>query len=109
MKRPVVTVLASLALTGLLPGGPALSQSPPPAYTRPAVSPYINLVRPDASAGVNYYGIVRPELEFRGNIRQLQQRQAELGTELVSQQQPSALPPTGHPVQFGNEGNYFFT
>ncbi len=42
-------------------------------YGQPPVSPYINLLRGGSSAGVNYYGIVRPQMYFRNTVQRLQQ------------------------------------
>jgi hypothetical protein len=87
-----------------------------PSVQRPAtlqplsspVSPYINLLRRDIAPVFNYYGTVRPELNFQRSLQSLQQQ--------VSSQQQSlsgleALPPgtlaTGHPAYFLNLGRYF--
>src|SRR4051794_19633319 len=48
---------------------------PGPRYTppsaRPAVSPYLNLTRTGTDPAINYYGIVRPQLEFNNSIQNL--------------------------------------
>ena len=46
----------------------AQPQNPPP------YSPYLNLNRPGATAAQNYFGLVRPELEFRNAYRVIQQQ-----------------------------------
>src|SRR3569623_537184 len=57
----------------------------------PYVSPYLNLVRPGADPGFNYYTLVQPELQqwqfnqqqrgaVQGLDRRLQQQQAEIMT-----------------------------
>src|SRR5216683_4037034 len=79
-----------------VPGNPA---------NRPAVSPYINLLRGGSSAGVNYYGLVRPEIEFRAGIQRNQQQ-------IVAGQQSyaeltSGQSTTGHPVRYMNHWSYF--
>ena len=38
---------------------------------RPTVSPYVNLLRGNGT-GLNYYGLVRPELQFGQSLQQLQ-------------------------------------
>jgi len=72
---------------------------------RPAVSPYINLLRGGSSGGVNYYGLVRPEIEFRSGIQRNQQQIA------ASQQSYSELAAgmstTGHPTRYMTHWNYF--
>ena len=37
---------------------------PRPASNVPSTSPYLNLLRPGGT-GINYYGLVRPEQDFR--------------------------------------------
>ena len=69
-----VGVLCTLADSG----APAQFQQPRfggiAPVTQPAVSPYINLLRRDNPAYLNYYGLVRPEVEFRNSINLLQQQ-----------------------------------
>jgi len=75
-------------------------------FYRPPLSPYLNLARP-GDAGINYYGLVRPQVQDAQSIQQLQQQQLQL------QQGATALDPTtggvitGHPTRFGNYGHYF--
>src|SRR4051812_45352389 len=69
----------SAGLLVTLAAGQAAAQGPaqgPPPITRPAVSPYLNLLRTDQPAGLNYYNLVRPQVEFRSSIGQLQQQTA---------------------------------
>jgi hypothetical protein len=92
------------------PGG--FAPPPPPGgayYSRPpAFSPYLNLLRGGGSSALNYYGLVRPEMQFRQSIQNLsgdvatnQQMVDSLGAQMIGQ---SA---TGHPTQFMNLGGYF--
>jgi len=92
------------------PGGYA--PPPPPGgayYSRPpAFSPYLNLLRGGGSPALNYYGLVRPEMQFRQSIQNLsgdvamnQQMVDSLGAQMIGQ---SA---TGHATQFMNLGGYF--
>jgi hypothetical protein len=78
---------------------------------KPAVSPYINILRTGSSPGINYYGIVRPEIAFRNQLFQVEGQQTALGNQISSQQQDlaraTALPPTGHPSGFMTQGKYF--
>jgi hypothetical protein len=78
------------------PGNPA---------NRPAVSPYINLLRGGSSAGVNYYGLVRPEIEFRSGIQRNQQ-QIAAGQQSYSEL-TAGLSTTGHPTRYMTHWNYF--
>ena len=51
------------------------SYSPPIVNPRPLISPYLNLgTRTGNNSAVNYYGIVRPQMENRQAIQQLQQQ-----------------------------------
>ena len=79
---------------------------------RPTVSPYINLFRNNnnASGVLNYYGLVRPQLDqqranqqFGQNLQQLQYQQGLQRSGLGVQQQRigySQLGTTGHPTTF---------
>ena len=74
--------------------------------TTPAYSPFLNLLRNDNPTFQNYYGLVRPEVEFRGNIRNLQRQEALTQDELAGTA-GSGLPGTGHRTAFLNTGGYF--
>jgi hypothetical protein len=74
--------------------------------SRPAVSPYLNLLRPGNSAGVNYYGLVKPQVEFRNNIQALQQQVTNNQT-AITDLTNATLPTTGHSTTFLNTGGYF--
>src|SRR5262245_56185746 len=76
--------------------------------TPPPYSPYLNLTRRGNQA-VNYYGLVRPEVEARTAIRGLQGQVAQLRTQEVSPQPgiSTELPATGYAVRFLDNGNYF--
>jgi hypothetical protein len=80
-----------------------------PYANRPTVTPYINLI--GRNPVINYFGIVRPELEMR-NIQQ-QQIQAiqTLGRQLQGTESKSAdqwsLPKTGHRAYFMNFSHYY--
>lgn len=93
----------------LLVGGTAAAQPRVGPTNRPAVSPYLNLLRPGNSPGVNYYGLVRPQMEFRNNIQNLQQQvttnqQAIAG---LNDAVNTGIPVTGHSTSFLNTGGYF--
>src|SRR4051794_13123065 len=82
-------------------GGPGRASSP-------TFSPYLNLLRPGNQA-VNYYGLVRPQQEFRSGLESLQQQYNTLNREVntPSENGPAGLPATGHAVTFMNTGRYF--
>jgi len=85
------------------------AQPPPPGgYARPpAFSPYLNLNR-GGSPAINYYGLVRPEVQFRQSLLRLSNdvatNQQALGT---GNPGLNDMPFTGHPTQFMNLGGYF--
>src|SRR5437660_8996673 len=98
-----------LGLLAVCGGDTAQAQAPgqPPAYgvnpgRKPVVSPYINLLRSGTDPGINYYGIVRPEIAFRNSINMVQDQQQQLVE--ANQQQTLAtymtLPTTGHASGF---------
>ncbi|MGL4551163.1 MAG: hypothetical protein ACRC33_08245 [Gemmataceae bacterium] len=100
-------VLAAVATTSAFAQAPLRPGIGP--NTRPAFSPYLNLVRNGNSAAFNYFGLVRPELQFRDSIQSLQgdvatNRQMINATNATV---ASALPATGHTATFLNTGGYF--
>ena len=68
----------------------------------PAVSPYLNLVR-GGNPAVNYYGLVRPQMDAQHALQQLQSGVAAPASSLPM----DATPNSGHPVQFMNFSHYF--
>jgi len=97
-------------IAGLAISATALHAQPPVpgGYTRPpAFSPYLNLNR-GGSPAINYYGLVRPELQFRQSL-------LHLANDVAANQQAlgsgnpgmNDMPFTGHPTQFMNLGGYF--
>jgi len=66
----------------------------------------LNLQRRGTSAGINYYGLVRPQLEFRNAYQGLQQ-QAETRQQGQTVDQRGGLPETGHAAVFLNTQGYF--
>jgi hypothetical protein len=90
-------------------GGGGLGRPGYGGITNPPYSPYLNLLRPGGSTLQNYYGLVRPELDFRGGIGGLQQGLATTNQALGGLQYASGLLTTGHPTQFLNTGGYFLS
>jgi hypothetical protein len=109
-----LTLAAASAAVWLTLTAPAWAQ---PGYVRPQtnpygqpiVSPYVNLNRGFGNAGINYFGIVRPQLQAQQAFQQLQQQQAYLdqavaaGITGVDPNQPG----TGHGTRFFNYSHYF--
>lgn len=101
------------ALTGLLvcSVGRLGAQNPvvrPPGVLPPTYSPYLNLLRNNNPAYINYYGLVRPEVDFRNSIYGLQQGVAANAAGISNLDASAAgLPLTGHPTTFMNRSHYF--
>jgi hypothetical protein len=103
-------LFAGILLLGLW-SAVAPVQAQGPAYN-PPVSPYINLSRQFGNVnnpGIAYYGIVRPQQEFRSSIQRLEFSTTTFGQAVSPQDQSAALPPTGHRVGFLNQSVYFQT
>ncbi len=90
--------------------GTAAAQPPVVGAPRPAYSPYLNLTRPGGTLAQNYYGLVRPEQQFRQSIQNLQ-GVASANQQAIGDIQAggTGLPTTGHPTQFMNYGGYFLS
>jgi len=105
--------LTGLALGCLLVPAAAHAQGPGPyvrpqtnPYARPAFSPYLNLLNNNNNPAVNYYGLVRPEIDTRNSLLQLQQQINTLPT-TPGVTEPGSLPVTGHPTQFLNYTHFY--
>jgi len=107
MSRLQLGFACAVVLAG---AGTLRAQPPVPggSVSRPTFSPYLNLNRAGTPAAVNYYGLVRPELQFRQSIQNLQgavaANQQAIGVQAEVTGMVSA---TGHPTQFLNYGGYF--
>ncbi len=88
---------------GYYPGG---SYNP---GSRPAYSPYLNLLRPDSALVNNYFGLVRPQINFQNSLLQLDAQQALSANQQAAAQENQALPPTGHASRFMTQSRYFLT
>jgi hypothetical protein len=110
MRTLVVTTLAAGALLLIAGEQRACAQAPgvgsQPPYT--PYSPYLNLFRP-GSLTQNYWGLVQPELQWRGSVQGLQQ-QANANSQAISNlQQMQGPPSTGHGTRFLSTGGYFLS
>ena len=97
-----VVLLMSAALQAQPPAPP--KQAP----RRPTFSPYLNLTRQEGGAARNYYGLVRPELEFRYNINRLQQDTQALASAAAAPAASGELE-TGHRAGYMTHLKYFGT
>jgi hypothetical protein len=96
---------ASAQISGI-PGG----YRPPASYgsvTSPAYPAALNLLRAGNPLYANYYGLVRPELEFRRYIGNLQ-TQTATNQQNISNLETQGIPGTGHGTQLLNTSHYFF-
>jgi hypothetical protein len=101
-----ITLAAILGFC-LLSTPEARAQYPNPYQTtQPRVSPYLNLLRGGQNAGLNYVNLVRPEIEFRNSIQNLQTQ--TLGNQqAITGLETSSVPTTGHAFGFQNHMAYF--
>jgi hypothetical protein len=104
------SILGLASFVGLLcvGAGEGRAQPPAPGVPRPTFSPYLNLARPGTNPAINYYGLVRPEMQFRQSILNLQSSVAANQQSLGAlEAEREALRGTGHSIQFMNYGGYF--
>jgi hypothetical protein len=74
---------------------------------RPTTSPYLNILRSGGSPAINYYGVVRPEVNFSNSLFQMQTQQGTLAAQQQDLMSYTAVPPTGHAAGFGTQTKYF--
>jgi len=79
-------------------GGVGMGQQP--------ISPYLNLLRGNGSPVINYYGLVRPQMQAQSNFQSLQN---QLNPYNAAQNANGYEQPlvTGHPFGFQNSRMYF--
>jgi hypothetical protein len=109
MKR-LARLAVACGTLNLLAVGQAFAQYQPyrPLPTsRPAVSPYLNLLRRGQDPALNYYNLVRPEIEGRNAILQLQSQTTANRQALTGLEQGLFLPTTGHRSGFMNYYSFF--
>lgn len=115
MKKPISCSLhGMLLLTVLTSGGTAVAQIGADRINRPidtpTFSPYINMFREGGGVGLNYFGLVRPQIDFAQQNQQLGmnvqalQMQGHQGQMMMPAYGYSQLGTTGHPVVFNSFG-----
>lgn len=94
MKRYMLTTAALMLLAGVVqaqflnrpgssgsgggaPGGSSLGGGIGSAPTSGGFSPYLNLNRGGNTAALNYYGIIRPQMNFQSSLQSLSQQQQQ--------------------------------
>jgi hypothetical protein len=85
---------------------PAMASAQYGGFTQPRVSPYLNLLRAGSPPGVNYYDLVRPQIDNRAAILQLQQ-QGLANQQAIAGLEANTPLTTGHPFGFQNHMRYF--
>jgi hypothetical protein len=117
-KRGFCVAALALGVLGACQAG-AQAQSPrvrrqaPSFMSRPTVSPYLNLLRPNGGPLPNYYSLVRPEIEARAGINRNAQSLNNLQSQVrgLEQNQRSLgqneIRTTGHSTFFMNTQNFF--
>lgn len=113
MKLIPWTLPAALVLLLTVAGGSAHAQGG--GYVRPysnpfgtpVFSPYLNLLQRGTNPAINYYGIVRPEIQTNNALRTLQGDVNANATALSADQAQANQIATGHSVQFLNTTHYF--
>src|SRR5207244_10208416 len=87
---------------------------PTSPYAPPGFSPYLNLLN-RGNPAVNYYGIVRPQIQQGQQLQVLQYGLAQTTAEATAAltqpatAAPGALPDTGHAAGFMTYTKYFNT
>ncbi len=113
-------VLLGMVITASLCGGKeAQAQSPrfnpynaANPYNRPTLSPYLNLLRRDASITENYFTLVRPQVQFNSMLNTQQQEISQLNRNVqalksVTPGEQQAIRGTGHPAAFMNFSHFY--
>jgi hypothetical protein len=77
--------------------------------TGPTFSPYLNLLRNPNSPTLNYYGLVRPQVQTYAGLRALQQFALSQGTSTPAAGAADDTLVTGHVAVFMNTGGYFMS
>lgn len=105
LYKPVaVAFFALIAIVGS--ASDVLAQPVFPA-SRPTFSPYLNLARSGSSPTLNYFGLVRPEINNRQNIQAIQSAAASNQRSISDLVNGGELPTTGVSSQFMNHYSYF--
>jgi hypothetical protein len=115
MKRLSLTGTAALTFLLCLTAGRAAAQPQiirpvgPLPSTRPAYSPYLNLLRPGNPTFTNYYGLVRPEVAFRAGFQTVEQQNVANQEALTALETGANTVATGHKTRFLNTSGYFLS
>jgi hypothetical protein len=109
--KPALTALAFVLAAGAVYAqAPIVPLAPTQPYSPPVLSPYLNLLN-RGNPAINYYGIVRPEVQDQQQLQRLQFGLARTTAEVEAATTTAApgLPTTGHTVSFMTHASYFNT
>jgi hypothetical protein len=81
-------------------------------YAPPVFSPYLNL-RVPGNPAINYFGMVKPQMDVNRQLQIMQQQQAkamQMGfmTNFPDEEPLTGFAITGHPTAFFNYGHYYY-
>src|SRR5437870_11060220 len=114
MKRITFAALAALVLSpGVLYAqlGPYVQPQTYNPYARPTFSPYLNLARPGGNPALNYYGLVRPQIQTSRALQAFQQELLPVAGGLTPAVEQAGgatyLPTTGDKTSFYNYSTHF--
>ena len=109
MNRLVLPLAALLlALTGQMAGAQQLGQPPTSPFSRPAVSPFLNLTRGGVNPAISYFGLVRPQIQTQAELQQLQAATAQPYLD-NGQVLTQPITNTGTGARFLTSNKYFLT
>ena|SRR5665213_4636896 len=110
IKPAVIALALALAAGVVYAQAPVTPQAPTQPYSPPVISPYLNLLN-RGNPAINYYGIVRPEVQEQQQLQRLQFGLARTNAEIeaATTTGPGGLPTTGHTVGFMTQARYFNT
>ena len=113
MSRFKPALIALACMSGrdtLYAQAPLDAQAPTQPYSPPVFSPYLNLLN-RGNPAINYYGIVRPEMQDQQQLQRLQFGLARTNAEIeaATTAAPGVLATTGHAVGFMTQARYFNT
>jgi hypothetical protein len=108
--KPALIAVALVLAAGAVYAQPLAPQAPTQQpYSPPVFSPYLNLLN-RGNPAINYYGIVRPEVQDQQQLQRLQLGLARTNAEIeATTATPGFLPTTGHAVGFMTQARYFNT
>jgi hypothetical protein len=109
-RRAIIALTLGAAVVSAAPAQAQIGvYNRPVVNPRPTVSPYLNIFR-GGSGAINYYGVVRPQLEMNRQLYQLQQEVQQTTPGVVFPMDPQAqgvVSTTGHPVSFQNYAHFY--